>query len=108
MRRWPTPGSDCWPRSCRDASAPRAALAAAERERRPVDALGYAGAGSLALADDAMLDALMSPLRGEVIANNRYSADAFVVAGDLGAAIVALKQCPSDNLAVRCLAAAGL
>ncbi len=84
----------------------RAALAVAERERRPVDALGYAGAGSLALADDAMLDALTSPVRGEVVGNNRYSADAFVVAGDLGAAIVALEQCPSDNLAVRCLEAA--
>ncbi len=84
----------------------RAALAAAERDRRPVDALGYAGAGSLALADDAMLDALTSPVRGEVVGNNRYSADAFVVAGDLGAAIVALEQCPSDNLAVRCLEAA--
>ncbi|MDH4333701.1 MAG: hypothetical protein OEW24_00305 [Chloroflexota bacterium] len=84
----------------------RAALAAAERARRPVDALGYAGAGSLALADDATLDALISPVRGEVVGNNRYSADAFVVAGDLDAAIVALEQCPSDNLAVRCLKAA--
>lgn len=84
----------------------RAALAAAERRRRPVDALGYAGAGSLALADDVMLDALISPARGEVVGNNRYSADAFVVAGDLGAAIAALEQCGSDNLAVRCLEAA--
>lgn len=85
----------------------RAALASAERERRPVDALGYAGAGSLALADDALLDALSTPVRGEVVGNNRYSADAFVVAGDLGAAIRALEHCASDNLAVRCLAGAG-
>ena len=86
----------------------RTSLAVAEREGRPVDALGYAGAGSLALADEAMLDVLTSPVRGEVVGNNRYSADAFVVAGDLGGAIVALEQCPSDNLAARCLESAGL
>ncbi len=85
----------------------RAALAAADRERRPVDALGYAGAGSLALADDTLLEALSTPVRGEVVGNNRYSADAFLVAGDLDAAIAALERCPSDNLAVRCLEEAG-
>ena len=45
----------------------------------PVDAIGYAGAGSLALLDDDGLDALLSPIPGEVVANNRFSADAFVV-----------------------------
>jgi hypothetical protein len=48
----------------------------------PIDAIGYAGAGSLALLSDAELESLVSPLRGEVVANNRFSADGFVVAGD--------------------------
>jgi hypothetical protein len=69
--------------------------------------IGYAGAGALALVDDAQLDDLRSATSGEVVANNRYSADAFVTAGDLDRALVALAACPSDNAAVRCLEAAG-
>jgi hypothetical protein len=73
----------------------------------PVDAIGYAGAGGLALLDDAGLDALLSPIPGEVVANNRFSADAFVVAGDLGRALAALEVCASDNGAPRALSDAG-
>ncbi|HLE59666.1 MAG TPA: hypothetical protein VJA85_08470 [Candidatus Limnocylindria bacterium] len=87
------------------AASARAALA--EAGDRSVDAIGYAGAGSLALANDALLDELASPIAGEVVANNRYSADAFVVAGDLDAALTALAGCSTDNAAVRCLEAAG-
>jgi hypothetical protein len=70
-------------------------------------AIGYAGAGALALLSDADLHLLGSPAPGEVVANNRYSADAFVVAGDIERAIEALAGCPTDNAAVRCLEAAG-
>jgi hypothetical protein len=80
----------------------RAALAAGA-----ADALGYAGAGSLALLADSHLDELLSPLAGEVVANNRFSADAFVVAGDLELALGALQGCSSDNAAARCLESAG-
>ncbi|HET7685035.1 MAG TPA: hypothetical protein VFM19_01360 [Candidatus Limnocylindria bacterium] len=73
----------------------------------PVDALGYAGAGALALLSDVALDQLLSPLPGEVVGNNRFSADAFVVAGDLPRALAALEACPTDNAAVRALEAAG-
>ena len=69
--------------------------------------MGYAGAGSLALVADAALDDLLSPIAGEVVANNRWSADAFVVAGDLPLALAALEACPTDNAAVRALEAAG-
>ena len=79
----------------------------AESGSRPLDAIGYAGAGSLALLGDAGLDALLSPVAGEVVANNRYSADAFVLAGDVDAALEALAECPSDNAAVRCLERVG-
>jgi hypothetical protein len=72
-----------------------------------VDAIGYAGAGALALVEDNGLDALLSPIAGEVVANNRFSADAFVVAGDLERALTALEECPTDNAAVRCLEANG-
>ncbi len=75
--------------------------------RGSVDAVGYAGAGSLAMVADAALDDLLSPIAGEVVANNRWSADAFVVAGDLHAALAALEGCPTDNAAVRALEAAG-
>jgi len=71
------------------------------------DAIGYAGAGSLALLSDGHLDDLLTPLAGEVVANNRFSADAFVVAGDLELALSALQGCASDNGAARCLEAAG-
>ena len=82
--------------------AARAALAAG-----PSDAIGYAAAGSLALLPDRAIEELLSPIAGEVVANNRFSADAFVVAGDLELALSALESCPSDNAAVRCLEAAG-
>ncbi|MEP6681556.1 MAG: hypothetical protein ABJB65_08770 [Chloroflexota bacterium] len=72
-----------------------------------IDAIGYAGAGSLALLADADLDDLLSPLAGEVVANNRFSADAFVVAGDLDRALSSLQGCATDNAAARCLESAG-
>jgi hypothetical protein len=81
--------------------------AAREAAGSAVDAVGYAGAGALALVADASLDDLLSPIAGEVVANNRYSADAFVVAGDLGEACAALEGCATDNAAPRCLADAG-
>jgi hypothetical protein len=68
-----------------------------------VDAVGYAGAGGLALLDDAGLDDLLSPIPGEVVANNRFSADAFVVAGDLERALATLETAPNDNGAPRAL-----
>ena len=72
-----------------------------------VDAIGYAGGGALALLSDDGLDALLSPVPGEVVANNRFSADAFVVAGDLDRALVALEACETDNAAPRALNDAG-
>ena len=84
------------------AAAARAALASGS-----VDAIGYAGAGSLPLVADAALDDLLSPIAGEVVANNRWSADAFVVSGDLPLALAALEACPTDNAAVRALETAG-
>jgi hypothetical protein len=72
-----------------------------------VDAIGYAGAGALPLLDDAGLDALLSPIPGEVVANNRFSADAFVVAGDLDRALATLETVASDNGAPRALNDAG-
>ncbi|HEX2141083.1 MAG TPA: hypothetical protein VHK28_02245 [Candidatus Limnocylindria bacterium] len=89
------------------ATALREAVAAARKEGRALDAIGYAGAGSLALAPDSLLDSLASPVAGEVVSNNRFSTDAFVVAGDLDAALDALEACPSDNAAARHLEAAG-
>lgn len=85
-------------------AAARRALASAEGA---VDAIGYVGGGALALLADDALDALLSPIRGEVVANNRFSADAFVVAGDLPAAIEALAGCDADNAAPRRLSEAG-
>lgn len=84
------------------AAAARAAVAGSN-----VDAIGYAGAGALALLPDDRLDELLSPVAGEVVANNRFSADAFVVAGDVGRALDALDACPTDNAAVRYLESAG-
>ena len=72
-----------------------------------VDAIGYAGGGALCLVADDALDALLSPIAGEVVANNRFSADAFVVAGDLHRALEALTDCDSDNGASRALNDAG-
>lgn len=93
-------GSDHWGRWF-------VAAARAELLGGSVDAIGYAGAGTLALLPDDSLDDLLSPIRGEVVANNRFSADAFVVAGDLERALSALESCATDNAAVRCLEAAG-
>jgi hypothetical protein len=88
-------------------AAARAARREAHAAGQAVDAIGYAGAGALALLGDAQLEDLLSPLAGEVVANNRYSADAFVVAGDLDSALEALAGCGTDNAAVRCLEEAG-
>jgi hypothetical protein len=95
-------GGDHWGRWY--ASSMRRALEAAEG---PVDAIGYAGAGALALLPDTGLDSLVSPVRGEVVANNRFSADAFVVAGDPAATLSALETAATDNAAVRVLEDAG-
>lgn len=86
------------------AAAARSALARAEGA---VDSIGYVGGGALALLSDNALDALLSPIPGEVVANNRFSADAFVVAGDLPSALEALEGCDSDNAAPRRLTDAG-
>lgn len=88
------------------AAGAREALAGAPAGT-PVDAIGYAGAGSLALLPDDGLDELLSPTAGEVVANNRFSTDAFVVAGDLDRALAALEDSATDNAAVRCLESAG-
>jgi hypothetical protein len=85
-------------------SAARDALRASDGR---VDAIGYAGGGALPLLADAALGDLLSPIRGEVVANARFSADAFVVAGDLDAALAALEGCETDNAAPRRLNDAG-
>jgi hypothetical protein len=72
-----------------------------------VDAIGYAGGGAVCLVGDGALDALLSPVAGEVVANNRFSADAFVVAGDLERALEVLATCESDNSAPRQLGDSG-
>lgn len=100
--RAPDAGGFHWGRAFADAA--RAALVGAEGA---TDAIGYAGAGSLALLGDQDLDALLSPTPGEVVANNRFSADAFVVAGDPERALEALSGCATDNAAPRALADAG-
>ena len=69
--------------------------------------LGYAGPGSLALLADPGLRALTRPAPASAVANNRFSSDAFAVAGDLDTILAALDTAPSDNSAVRCLEAAG-
>ena len=89
-------------------AAARAARREAHVAGRPVLTIGYAGAGSLALLGDDALAMLTSPPAGAVVANNRYSADAFAVAGDLDAALDALAGCETDNAAVRRLEEAGL
>jgi hypothetical protein len=88
-------------------------LARVRAEGRPLDAMGYAGAGALALADDSLIEQLVSAIPGEATANNRYSTDAFLVAGQpngrltLEAAFAALEECSTDNAAMHCLEAAG-
>lgn len=94
-----------WGRWFTDAA--RAALADAAAAGAAVDAIGYAGGGAMALVSDDGLDDLLSPIAGEAVANNRFSADAFVVAGDLPRALAALAECDADNAAARRLADAG-
>ena len=84
-----------------------AARQAADDAGNALDAIGYASGSAMAIAADDTLDALLSPIPGEVVANNRFSADAFVVAGDLERAIDALETCAADNGAPRQLEAAG-
>jgi hypothetical protein len=72
-----------------------------------VDAIGYASGAALSLLADSDLDDLLSPIGGEVVANNRFSADAFVVAGDLDLALGTLEDCENDNVAPRRLNDAG-
>lgn len=72
-----------------------------------IEALGWIGAGPLALVEDQALEDLLSPVAGEVVTNNRFSADAFVVAGDLAGALGVLAGLGSDNGAPRALEAAG-
>jgi hypothetical protein len=87
-------------------AAARAALA----DTPTLDAIGYGGPGALALLSDETLDVLLSPVAGEVVANNRFSADAFTVAGDrdgLRRALTVLEACDSDNAAPRHLETAG-
>jgi hypothetical protein len=72
-----------------------------------VDAVGWVGAGALSLVSDETLDALVSPTAGEVVANNRFSSDAFVVAGDLDAAVGVLAGLGADNGSPRALEGAG-
>jgi hypothetical protein len=88
-------------------AAARAARREAHAAGETVEAIGYAGAGALALLGDDPIGELLSPLPGQVVANNRYSADAFVVAGDVDTALEALAGCGTDNAAVRCLEDAG-
>src|SRR5919106_1693601 len=88
------------------AAAAREALGAGA-----VDAIGFAASGAMALLADEDLDTLLSPIAGEVVANNRFSADAFIVAGERGQlehALDVLEACPVDNAAPRLLATAGL
>jgi hypothetical protein len=85
----------------------RAARAALEEAGDQVDAVGWVGPGALALLADDALDALLSPIAGEAVANNRFSSDAFVVAGDLSAAFAAIAGLGADNGAPRALEAAG-
>jgi hypothetical protein len=94
-----------WGRWFTDAA--RAAISDAASSGASVDAIGYAGGGAMALLGDDGLDQLLSPVPGEAVANNRFSADAFVVAGDLGRALDTLAVCDADNAAARRLEEAG-
>jgi len=84
-----------------------AARAALDEAGDRVDALGWVGAGALALLADEGLDTLLSSIAGELVTNNRFSSDAFVVAGDLRAALDVLAGLGADNGAPRALEAAG-
>lgn len=76
-----------------------------------VSAIGYAGAGAVPLLGDESLARLVRPAAGEVVTNNRFSSDAFVLgvagADDARRAVHAVVDAPTDNAAVRCLADAG-
>lgn len=95
-----SPGAFHW-------GASYAAAAGTARQGRELDALGWVGAGALALVGDGTLEALLSPVAGEVVTNNRHSSDSFVVAGDLDAALAVLAGLGADNGAPRALEAAG-
>lgn len=97
-----TPGEFHWGRWYTAAARPGLAAAGGD-----VDAVGWVGAGALALFSDESLDDLLSPVAGELVANNRFSADAFVVAGDLPGAMGALAGLGNDNGAPRALEGAG-
>jgi len=84
-----------------------AARTALDQSGGALDAIGYAAGSAMALMSDDALDTLLSPVAGEVVANNRFSADAFVVAGDLDRALEVLAGCDSDNAAPRRLHDAG-
>ncbi|HEV8053263.1 MAG TPA: hypothetical protein VGP30_00380, partial [Candidatus Limnocylindrales bacterium] len=79
-------------------AAARTALAGAGGR---IDTIGYVGGGALCLLADDALVSLLSPIPGEVVANNRFSADAVVIAGDLDRALEALEACETDNAAAR-------
>jgi hypothetical protein len=81
--------------------------AAGTARGQELDALGWVGAGALALVEDETLETLLAPVAGEVVTNNRFSADTFVVAGDLDAALGVLAGLGADNGAPRALEAAG-
>jgi hypothetical protein len=92
------------------------ALARVARGGGTPAAVGWAAPGALALVGDEALGHLLTPDPGEVMANNRFSADAFVVAADGPTApgslavqpvLDRLAACPTDNGAVRCLENAG-
>ncbi|MDP9273769.1 MAG: hypothetical protein M3O93_09655, partial [Chloroflexota bacterium] len=100
------------------------ALTAAGGAGENLAAVGWAGPGALALISDEALVNLLAPDPGEVVANNRFSADAFVVAasgvadgagdakaelgsGALRRALDGLAACPVDNAAARFLENAG-
>lgn len=85
----------------------RAARVALDELGDQLDAVGWVGPGALALLADEALDTLLSPIAGEVVANNRFSSDGFVVAGDLSAALGAIAGLGADNSAPRALEAAG-
>jgi len=84
-----------------------AAAIAARQQHGATSAVGWVGAGALALLGDGALDTLVAPGPREVTTNNRYSSDAFVVAGDLDVAMTALAGLGADNGAPRALEAAG-
>ena len=92
------------------AGAAREALVGRAGNHSP-SGLGWGGPGALALIGDEALRRILGPEPGEVVANNRFSTDAFVVAPGsrtasgpaLDRALDSLAGCPADNAAARCL-----